>query len=387
VVALVAAGFPAAVAPLGTAMTDTQLGLLWAMTDEPVLLFDGDRAGRKAAYRMVDIGLAKLSAGKSLRFGLLPEGQDPDDLIRAAGPAAMQDVLSTTVGLADMLWRRETEGQSFDTPEKRAALETRLREVVRAVPAETVRRHYEDDVQRRLREAFAGSAGGRPARGPRQAGGGRPGGGFRPGFRDARDLPLPPAGAALVESALVRGPRAAVPRGEALILELLLNHPWLVAERQEEIAELDLRHPEAARLVAALPSLVDADATLTRADLEEALAAQGHGALLARITGPLGAAGRAPQGAAVHTRSVWGAGRDAAPDDVRQTFHQMVTLHRSRSTLLNELKEAEKALAEAGDEAAFGWLVDVKNRLAVVEGTEALVDGFGAASGRRNERG
>ncbi len=120
VIAMVTAGFPATVAPLGTALTDDQLGLLWRMADEPILCFDGDAAGRRAAYRAVDLALPSLRPGKSLLFATLPDGQDPDDLVRAGGRAAISDVLASARPLADVLWTRETESGRFDTPERRA---------------------------------------------------------------------------------------------------------------------------------------------------------------------------------------------------------------------------------------------------------------------------
>src|SRR5690349_8915400 len=126
VIAMVTAGFAGAVAPLGTALTENQLALLWKMADEPILCFDGDRAGQKAAYRAADLALPALMPGKSLRFALLPEGQDPDDLARTGGRVAIEEVISAARPLADMIWSREIEGGNFATPERRAALEARI---------------------------------------------------------------------------------------------------------------------------------------------------------------------------------------------------------------------------------------------------------------------
>src|SRR5262250_1529907 len=113
VIAMVTAGFAATVAPLGTALTEDQLALLWRITDEPILCFDGDRAGQKAAYRAADLALPHLQPGKSLRFALLPEGQDPDDLARSGGRGAIEDVISAARGLSEVLWSREIEGGNF----------------------------------------------------------------------------------------------------------------------------------------------------------------------------------------------------------------------------------------------------------------------------------
>ncbi len=126
-IAVSEAGFPNVVAPLGTALTPDQCALLWAMAGEPILCFDGDGAGRRAAFRAIETALPLIGAGKSLRFALLPEGQDPDDLIRLSGPAAIAEHLKDARPLADMLFMRETDGERFDTPEQRAALERRLR--------------------------------------------------------------------------------------------------------------------------------------------------------------------------------------------------------------------------------------------------------------------
>src|SRR5262252_6067767 len=155
VIAMVGAGFGATVAPLGTALTEDQLGLLWKMADEPVLCFDGDGAGQRAAYRAVDLAMPRLRPGKSLRFALLPQGQDPDDLVRSGGREAASDVVAAARPLADMLWARETEGHSFDTPERRAALETRVNEVTAGIADDAVRKYHRQDFSARLSNFLA----------------------------------------------------------------------------------------------------------------------------------------------------------------------------------------------------------------------------------------
>ncbi len=164
VIAMVTAGFAATVAPLGTALTEDQLGLLWKMADEPILCFDGDKAGRGAAYRAVDLALPRLRPGKSLLFATLPEGQDPDDLVRSGGKGAIADILAGARPLADVLWMRETETGRFDTPERRAGLEMRINEVTgaearRAQPA--ARRKLD---RARLAHDVAAARGSDPAR-------------------------------------------------------------------------------------------------------------------------------------------------------------------------------------------------------------------------------
>ncbi len=155
VIAMVTAGFPASVAPLGTALTEDQLALLWKMADEPVLCFDGDGAGMRAAFRAVELAMPRLKPGKSLKFALLPQGQDPDDLVRSGRREAVVEVIEASRPLAQMLWARETEGHSFDTPERRAALEARINEVTTGIADEAVRKYYRQDFQERLRAFFA----------------------------------------------------------------------------------------------------------------------------------------------------------------------------------------------------------------------------------------
>src|SRR5271163_1032846 len=159
VIAMVTSGFAGAVAPLGTALTENQLALLWKMADEPILCFDGDRAGQKAAWRAADLAMPLLKPGKSLRFALLPEGQDPDDLARSGGRAAIEEVISAARGLADVIWSREVEGGAFATPERRAALEARINELAGGIRDETVRRYYREELAELLQRTFAPEGG------------------------------------------------------------------------------------------------------------------------------------------------------------------------------------------------------------------------------------
>lgn len=142
VIALAKAGFEHAVAPLGTALTEEQLDLLWRAGPEPTLCFDGDKAGLRAAFRSVERALPLLKPGQTLRFALLPDGKDPDDLIREKGPAAMGEILDNSVPLVDMLWRREIEAERLDTPEAKAGLKDRIFAALREITHEGVRDQY-----------------------------------------------------------------------------------------------------------------------------------------------------------------------------------------------------------------------------------------------------
>ncbi|MCW5704344.1 MAG: DNA primase [Bradyrhizobium sp.] len=395
VIALVSAGFPAAVAPLGTALTENQLALLWRIADEPILCFDGDRAGQKAAYRAADLALPHLKPGKSLRFALLPEGQDPDDLVRSGGRGAVEDVLSAARPLADMIWSREIEGGSFATPERRAALEARVRELANAIRDEVVRRYYRDDLLARLQRAFAPEGGrGGYARGPFTGRGGAesprrpaprgnvmrgrfpPRGGPGGGVPTLAPGPYQAASPQLGASPIMRGQRSAISRREALILLTLVNHPWLLHDHLEEVAALEFAHPEAIKLRAGIMAAFamdhhhspepDEQAEKIRADLEM----RGLTPILQRVE------------RAITTAAVWGAKAGAAREDVLSTWRQLVALHQKTHALLREMKDAEQALAEEPSEANLAWLKDIQARMAEADGTEALIEGFGELSGR-----
>src|SRR5882757_5516977 len=268
VIAMVTAGYPATVAPLGTALTEEQLGILWKLTDEPILCFDGDKAGQRAAYRAADLALPRLRPGKSLRFALLPEGQDPDDLFRSGGRDAIADVLGGARPLGEMLWTREVEAASFDTPERRAAFEAKVKELVQGIADESVRKYYAQDFSARLRELLMPNANRERNDRSRGASGNWSGNNWSGGFRDSSRggpsswqrnrgpggrlpqgrEPLAQPSSRLSGSTIVRGHRTALPPREALMLMAVVNHPWLLEHHAEEFAALEFLNPEADQL-------------------------------------------------------------------------------------------------------------------------------------------
>ena len=153
VIALVRAGMTAAVAPLGTALTESQIGLLWRMDEEPILCFDGDEAGQRAAFRAAERALPLLTPGKSLRFVSLPAGEDPDTLIDKEGAAAMVDRLAASRPLDEVVWEMESAGKPLNSPERIAGLEARLEARAFAIPEKKVQYQYLAAFRTRLREA------------------------------------------------------------------------------------------------------------------------------------------------------------------------------------------------------------------------------------------
>jgi DNA primase len=384
VIAMVNAGYEATVAPLGTALTADQLMLLWKMADEPTLCFDGDGAGRRAAYRAVDIAMPLLKPGKSLKFASLPEGQDPDDLARTGGRVAVDEVIGAARPLAHVLWTRETEAGSLDTPERRAAFEARLGEVIAVIGDDAVRKYYRREFGDRLRQLFeadprprmqpgrmangdwrTASREGRTRRHPSSAGRHSP---FASRSRPGE--PYVVASQQLASSPVHRGHRAAIPRREALILQTVVNHPWLLHDHLEELSEIEFRHPDAAKVKSELIDIFAHGGAPDAQTMGAELVQRGLAEIAARVQ------------RVITTSSVWGAKPEAAPDDVVMTWNQLVALHRQWHSLVKELRDAEQALGQDSTEASYSWLQDVKARLSVLDGTEALIEGFGASSGR-----
>jgi len=363
VIGMAGAGIAECVAPLGTALTPEQCELLWRMAEEPILCFDGDKAGRKAAYRAIDTALPLMSVGRSMRFALLPEGMDPDDLARSSGPAGVADLLNGSLPLVELLWMRETEGHVFDTPERRAALEQRIAASVQAIRDVSLRRHYEQEMWARLRRLFDN----RP---PARAFSRRT---TAAGIRFGRKAGPPLPGASIeISPTLSRSPmlasRIGVPMREALILLILLNHPTLIGAHAEDLAQLDLASPEARRLRDFLirhgGEIADAE------ELAAALDAARFEPVRRRLQN------------LTALSSLWSVRPDASDADSEATLKQALVLHRRFGALHTELQKAEAALAREASEHNLAKLRDIQAQLSALEGTEAVIEGFGEASGR-----
>ena len=363
VIALTAAGFPQAVAPLGTALTADQCQLLWRLSEEPILCFDGDKAGLKAAYRAVDTALPLLGPGRTLRFVLLPDGQDPDELLRAGGPTAVAQALDRPLPLVDILWMRETQGAPLDTPERRAGLERRLREIAGQIGDETLRRHYAQELSDRLARLLG-----------RAPGGGGRGRDFSPRRRNFPRRGEPETGPvrispALANSPLFRGVRSPIAPRDALILLILMNHPEVLAAQVEEVAGLEFASGEAAALRDAMLRWAEAGGG-EREDLQRALEASGLTGVASRLSGMVAHA------------ALWNVRPDAAPADAAESLRQALVLHRRFWALNRELRAVEGRLAENASESDLARLRDIQTQLSALDGAEAALEGFGVSSGR-----
>ncbi|MBN9220650.1 MAG: DNA primase [Mesorhizobium sp.] len=369
VIALAQAGFENAVAPLGTALTENQLELLWRMAPEPMLCFDGDKAGLKAAWRAADLALPSVQAGRSARFALLPEGKDPDDLVKAEGPEAFRAVLSEARPLVDLLWMRETSGGVFDTPERRAELEKTLRELTSRIRDESLRYHYQQEMRERVLSFFGSSRGG-----PQGQQGGRKDG--RPGQPKAPGGQFAKGGGGRIAITESLGQSAMVKRGEAMsvreatIIVALINHPALIDENFAHVEFLDLANSDLRRLHSAILDAMAHDTADDRHAVVATVERAGCGEIWGRAVDLIK---RARQ---------WPALETAALEDARDALNQALHLQRSARTLHKELKAAEAAMDADPSDENFRHLIEIQAQFQDVQATEALIEGFGVSSGR-----
>ena len=382
VIAMHAAGFPNTVAGLGTALTIEQCELLWRMGPEPILCFDGDGAGRRAAAKALDTALPALTPEKTLRFAFLPDGQDPDDLARTGGQGAIASVLGEARPLVDVLWRRETEATTLDTPERRAGLKHRLGELARQIGDETLRRYYLQELYGRLDAATGGarrgSGGGGAPGGAAVQRSGRPASPFAPPARPRFGSPPPLRGyrgsaPAHLSTGLSRGPDTAgsgFKRREVEILAIVMNHPSLLDHHAEALSELDFESAELAGLRDRMVELLS-EHVPEHESFKAAIDARGSGDLRRRVQA---LAERAP---------LWSTGSAAAPEDAELSLLQAMALHRKARDLHTDLQEARDALARDPSDGRWAELQAIQAHLASLEGTEAMVEGYGTLSGHK----
>lgn len=232
-IALAQAGFAEAVAPLGTALTEQQIAMLWRMVPKPLLCFDGDAAGQKAAFRAAQRALGGLKPGHSLEFVTLPDGQDPDDLVRSSGPRAFAELCEQGEALVDRIWKAEVAAGPVATPEDRAGLRQRLGVHLAAIADSEIRHHYSEAFRERFDLLFRRQA---PAFAPQ----GQRKGNWRPN--------TPPPVSAEVRAIGQQGPDLLV-RG---VLTALLRDPSQIMRHQEALAGFIPRDPGHARLLSAM---------------------------------------------------------------------------------------------------------------------------------------
>jgi DNA primase len=331
VIALTRAGFANAVAPMGTALTVEHLETLWRLTPEPMISFDGDEAGRRAARKVLELALPMLKTGHSLKFVMLPQGQDPDDLLRSGGRAAIRGVLEKAIPLAEMIWRTAKMTATLDTPEGRAQMEAELDRLTGLIEEGRSRHHFAQALKERFRGAIEGP------KTPRQRGGGQPASILSGASDRLKRSALAQGGNRTKSGSLHPLKQGGAPLGgrhrEQLLLFTLLNHPEVLERHVEDFAACEIRDPELKTLKTALFEAVSEVPGLDREGLKGHLNARGIGDIADRL-------------AAQDVLKCLAFARDDAPTEMAEEhWLEVLARHNLAAALLQDLQEAEHAVA------------------------------------------
>ncbi|MFN3834334.1 MAG: DNA primase [Glycocaulis sp.] len=326
VIALNRAGLVHSVAPLGTALTEDQLRLLWRAGPEPVICLDGDSAGQRAAGLAAERALPLLEPGRTLRFVFLPDGQDPDDVLRAKGAEALRELISDTRPLVDMLWEREFALEPLDDPDRRAGFRRRLRALTAKIADPDVKAEYRAEFDRRLMEAF----GRRPTREP---------------WRGRRREDGLPDGPPAPETRKLAASRRAAPAVRHLLLAVL-EWPGMVESEAETLAELDCGPLDSLR-----DAILDACSLgkgVDKAGLRAELSREGHHGAIARLETEIG-----PMRAVMGGETTDPATRLDAWRRLAASYMERQSQHRSRT----EARQLESEALARGDAESVRQLV------------------------------
>ncbi len=269
VIACQRAGLPA-VSPMGTALTEEQMALLWRVSSEPVLCFDGDGAGQRAAFRAIERALPLLKPGRSFRFALLEGGQDPDDILRDKGAPALRQAMAETRTFSDMLFRREAEAEPLDTPERKAGLKGRLRQAAQAIQDKDLAEQYRRD----LFERFDGLFPARPAQTARAPF--VPGGRWKPG-------PPPKLGQTAEGAQAMQALNRSIEPVAAALAHGAIDDPERLDDHLEAISSHGFGDHALDGLAQELVRLRFSGASMDSATLRRHLSESGHDALLREV--------------------------------------------------------------------------------------------------------
>ncbi|MBL6453852.1 DNA primase [Belnapia sp. T6] len=346
VIALHQAGFAGAVAPLGTALTAEQLEALWGVSPEPVLCFDGDAAGARAAAKTAELALPLLAPEQSLRIAMLTGGEDPDTLVAKGGPAAFQAVLDAAKPLSAALYDLLAGSPPPVTPEQRAAFRHRLEAAARGIPDKALASEYRRVLLDRFfvegRPPRGGGGGARPA-GPRPA--------WTPRGRPGELVSIAGLQRIAIDPASVRLERA------RNLLAILLRHPMLLPEVEEPFATLDLPEGDAVLLRHALLAWLPGADLLDSTALMDHLRERGLESVLAWATRSAGLSQAAQP--------------EAQPKDAMDGWWHFFGLLRGEAELIEDRAEAQRVLVETNDPLAQQRLIRLQEALNALRGGEA----------------
>ncbi|MBY7649572.1 MAG: DNA primase [Candidatus Liberibacter europaeus] len=367
VISLHQAGIQNVVSSLGTALTDNQLKLLWRLSSRVVVCFDGDDPGLRATYKVIDIVLANLILGKSVNFILLPDGDDPDRFVLRHGKNSFEKLIIESLSLVDLLWKRETECNCFETPDARAELEMRFKKSIDLIPDKKLRYYYSQEIQYRLTKFFRQNQLFDYSYGKYWKQNSKYKDKSRPSKR-------------LMQSSLVTGKLSQKPSlREATLLLTLIHHPQLIQEEYQNLIDISYDNIELQKMWTVLFSEFIMSKEFSREEIHRKLCNRGFGELLIKLDKQIRDAG------------LWSATATANIIDVREGYKQALKLYK-RSRLLSRQKEdIENKIAEMteqGEEKKTNILMsilhDIHIQINKIEHQAAMIEGFGKMSGRVN---
>jgi len=330
VIALAKAGIDEAVAPLGTALTEAQIERLWRLVPVPILCFDGDKAGQKAAVRAAQRALPMAGPGRSLSFVTLPGGQDPDDLVKAGGKAAVENALQTAIPLVDLLWNHEQAATPLDTPEMRAGLRRRLGELCQGIADKGTAEQYRHEFRRRFDALFGAPQSQQQPFQPYSQGN-------RPPFR--RDFRKPPPRPASARARSIGRGGIDTMVARAVIGGLIL-HPATTEAHAEALAGLSLGDPVLERIRDTLIDAAFTGRSLEGGEARSILAEAGLGPAADELCQTNGLAFSFLRG-------------DADPSRAQRDLGEAIDVLVTRPVIEQALAEATRAFETTTDEAGF----------------------------------
>ncbi|GHF19122.1 DNA primase [Kordiimonas sediminis] len=365
VIALAEAGIPYCVAPLGTALTEEQIAHLWHMADEPILSFDGDNAGRRAATRAMDRALPMLQPGKSLRFLFMPEGEDPDTLVRKEGKTVLETMIDTADPLVSVLWQSLTDGVAVDTPERRAGLEKAIFIKLADIQDENIKKLYQGEFRDRLYQLFRPqkkwTAGHEKGKYSPRSGHGRKGQGLATGL--------------LAKTMLgrSRGVEPVTIMIERILLLCLINHPAILLKYTEEVAALNLVDEDLGQIRNLLIQMIDDEISLDREHVQHQISESG----LAHVAGKL------MQDKAL--KGDWFAYPEAALGDAETGFAHTMARYRHLTSARSDYLRAEAEYAADMTEENQERFFAAQQVFRALEEKEATIYGYGIESNKVHE--
>ncbi len=344
VISCVLAGFEGAVAPLGTAMTETQIQVLWKLAPEgqrnPILCFDGDNAGRRAAMRAVERVLPILTPEATVRIAFMPDKEDPDSLIRSGGRDAFQGVLDRALSLEDFIWELVRQGEDAKTADGRLRIETGINQMMEKVTDKSVQYSYRSVLREKLRAAIRAGGGGF---------GGTGGGGGRPRRQMPGDVPVSRLWDSRFRSATLRTePR----RRERYLLLTVIHHPELFQDIGETLAGAEFSDGEMEALRQALVACLTTESALDAEGLRRHLSTRGFQETLDSLLSADAPKFAQPGASMESAKSGW----------------QEVWLSSEDGLLQRELRDAERRFAETFSEDDLARLRALQRELLILRG-------------------